>query len=83
MVAQISSVSVFAFIDKQGVVTENQKYVDEIAIIDQNEEKVILDLEHDQSASSEYRVYKFEGSEEQRVINQSQLNALGLAMMLI
>ena len=69
MGAQISSVSVFAFIDKQGVVTENQKYVDEIAIIDQNEEKVIIDLEHDQIASSENRVYKFEGSEEQRVNN--------------
>lgn len=33
MIAHISSISVLAFIDKQGIVTENQKYVDEIAII--------------------------------------------------
>jgi hypothetical protein len=43
----MSSVSVFAFIDKEGIVTENQKFVDELAVVNEDEEKVILDLRHD------------------------------------
>lgn len=38
IVAQMSSVSVFAFIDKQGIMTENQKYVDEIVVFNEKEE---------------------------------------------
>ena len=34
----MSSVSVFAFIDKQGIMTENQKYVDEIVVFNEKEE---------------------------------------------
>jgi len=43
----MSSVSIFAFIDKQGICTETQKYVDELAVLDAQECRVILDLEHD------------------------------------
>ena len=43
----MSSVSVFAFIDKQGICTENQKFVDELAILDTKENRIILDLAHD------------------------------------
>ena len=35
----MASVSIFGFIDKEGIVTESQKYVDEIAIIDKKGEK--------------------------------------------
>jgi hypothetical protein len=35
----MASVSIFAFIDKEGIVTESQKYADEIAIIDKKGEK--------------------------------------------
>ena len=46
IVAQMSSVSVFAFIDKQGIMTENQKYVDEIVVFNEKEEAQVLDLLH-------------------------------------
>jgi len=36
MVALISSVTVFAYIDKEGIVTESQKYVDEMALLKQD-----------------------------------------------
>ena len=49
--AQMSSVTVFAFIDKEGIVTESQKFVDEMAIIDEKEEKVIIDLTHKKDAN--------------------------------
>ena len=62
--------------------TENQKFVDEIAIIDAQEEKVILDLGHDPHATEEERVYKFECPEEDLKSNSSQLKVLGLALML-
>ena len=39
IVAQMSSVSIFAFIDKEGIVTESHKYVDEIVMIDKKGEK--------------------------------------------
>lgn len=43
-VALFSSVSVFAFIDKEGIVTENHKYIDEIAVVNEKEEKLVLDF---------------------------------------
>jgi len=82
IVAQMSSVSVFAFIDKEGIVTENQKYVDELAVVNEKEDKVILDLAHDPSVIDEEEVYKFEGANEDTQNNMKQLKALGLAMMM-
>ena len=45
--------SIFAFIDKEGIVTENQKYIDEVAVLDQNNDQVIIDLSHVASATTE------------------------------
>lgn len=63
VVAQMSSVSVFAFIDKQGICTENQKYVDELAMLDPKENIINLDLTHqaDNIPDKEIDVYNFEG----------------------
>lgn len=58
----MSSVSVFAFIDKEGIVTENQKYVDELAVFDEREERCILDFKHNSDATvREDEVYELEG----------------------
>ena len=58
----MSSVSVFAFIDKQGICTETQKYVDELAFLDGKEDRVILDLEHkEEIPEKEALVYSLEG----------------------
>ena len=63
IVAQMSSVSVFAFIDKQGICTENQKFVDELAILDAKESGIILDLAHESCIpEKEVQVYKYEGA---------------------
>ena len=66
IVAQMSSVSVFAFIDKQGICTENQKYVDELVVLDAKENRIILDLTHDSDIpEKEANVYKYEGAKEE------------------
>lgn len=35
----MSSVSIFAFIDKEGIVTESQKFIDEVAVLNKRGEK--------------------------------------------
>ena len=66
IVAQMSSVSVFAFIDKQGICTENQKFVDELAILDAKESGIIIDLAHDSYIpDKEAQVYKYDGAKEE------------------
>lgn len=35
IVAQMASLTIFAFIDKEGIVTEDLKYVDEIALLNE------------------------------------------------
>ena len=73
----MSSVTVFAFIDKEGIVTESQKFVDELAIINEKEEKVIIDLTHKKDAKSQVFGYQFEGL---HGANIEKLQALGLAL---
>ena len=46
IVAQMSAVSVVSYIDKQGITTENQKYVDELVVFNEKEEREVLDLMH-------------------------------------
>ena len=46
IVAQMGSVSVVSYIDKQGITTENQKYVDELVVFNEKEEREVLDLMH-------------------------------------
>ena len=84
IVAQMSSVSVFAMLDKQGVCTENQKYVDELALLDANENIVNLDFTHQQSEvpEKEAKVYLFDGAEERFNRNRTKPTALSLAIML-
>ena len=83
IVAQMSSVKVFAFIDKQGITTENAKYVDELAVLNENEQREILDLNHNPNAiDREDRVYSIEGQLTQFFEKNNALNALSLAMML-
>jgi fructose-1,6-bisphosphatase/sedoheptulose 1,7-bisphosphatase-like protein len=57
IVAQVSSVSIFAFVDKEGIVTENQKYIDEVAVVNDKQEKVIIDLSHQVQTTDERAVY--------------------------
>jgi hypothetical protein len=76
----MSCVSVFAFIDKEGIISETAKYVDEIAVIDKNNQKVVLDLAHDSHVSNEEETYTFE-SEALYKENLSLLRALGLSLM--
>lgn len=42
----MASLTIFAFIDKEGIVTEDLKYVDEIALLNEIGEKQVIDLEH-------------------------------------
>lgn len=48
---------VFAFVDKEGIISEMSKYVDEMAVIDKKEQKVVLDLVHDTHAAFEEEIY--------------------------
>lgn len=51
--AQLSSVSVFAFVDKEGIITETGNFVDELCVINQQEKKEVFDLNHDYNAARE------------------------------
>ena len=83
IVAQMSSVSVFAFIDKQGICTENQKYVDELAVLDVNQNRVIIDLTHDENIpEEEVQVYNYEGAKVEFTDKQKKPTVLSLAIML-
>lgn len=74
----MSSVSIFAFIDKEGIVTESQKYVDEIVILDKRGDKQLIDLNHN-SLQKEDKIYEFE-KKETHSKHIDTLKALGLAM---
>lgn len=80
----MSSVSVFAFIDKQGICTENQKYVDELAMLDPKENIINLDLTHqaDNIPDKEVDVYSFEGQLKDFNEKLKNPSALSLAIML-
>ena len=57
IVAQVSSVSIFAFVDKEGIITQNQKYIDEVAIVNKDSQNVIIDLLHEDQTTDERKVY--------------------------
>lgn len=77
----MASVTIFAFVDKQGIVTESQKYIDEVALINKKGEKTVLDLQHNTLIKREERIYEFEEKQKFRE-NIDALKALGLAFML-
>ena len=62
IVAQVSSVSIFAFVDKEGIITQNQKYIDEVAIVNKDNQNVIIDLLHEDQTTDERQVYQTEGN---------------------
>ena len=57
IVAHVSSVSIFAFVDKEGIITQNQKYIDEVAIVNKDSQNVIIDLLHEDQTTDERKVY--------------------------
>ena len=78
-VAQMSSLTIFAFVDKTSIVTETQKYADKIAVLDEKGQKKVMDLMHESLARSEDQTYQFQRYEKNANINT--LKALGLAFM--
>ena len=72
--------SIFAFIDKEGIISETAKYVDELAIIDKDNNKVVLDLIHDSHVNNEDETYTFENANLYKD-NIYLLKALSLAFM--
>ena len=83
IVAKVSSVSVFAFVDKQGVITETQKYVKELGVLDQKESRVVIDLQHNQEIpEKEAEVYIYEGAKDEFKDSAKVSSVLSLAIML-
>ena len=79
----MASVSIFAFIDKEGIVTESQKYIDEIVLIrtaGQKQTAEVLNLQHNTLIRKEDKIYEFEEKSKLRQ-NIDSLKALGLAFM--
>ena len=76
----MSCVSILAFIDKEGIISETAKYVDELAIIDKDNNKVVLDLVHASHVINEDEIYTFE-NESLYKDNVYLLKALSLAFM--
>ena len=46
--------------DKEGIISESAKYVDEMAAINKDEQKLVLDLAHDSHVRKEEEIYAFE-----------------------
>lgn len=78
--AALSCVSVFAFVDKEGIISEMAKYVDEMAALDREEKPLVLDLAHDTYVPHEEEIYAFENPKLYKD-NISLLKALSLAFM--
>ena len=78
-VGLLSSASVIAFIDCEGIVSENERYANEIAMFDENNKKVIIDLLHDPYVEHEENLYVFEKMSDQYQHN-SLKKALAVAM---
>ena len=76
----MSCVSIFAFIDKEGIISETAKYVDELAVIDKENNKVVLDMVHDSHVINEDETYTFENESLYKEKVQL-LKALSLAFM--
>ena len=66
IVAQMSSVSIFAFIDQEGIVTDSHKYIDEIVLMNKKGEKQVLDLIHNTLSKKEEKIYEFEEKEKHK-----------------
>ena len=78
----MSCVSVFAFVDKEGIISETGKYVDEVAVIDKQGGKVVLDLMHDSHVRREEEIYALENEKDKLYKdNIPLLRALSLAFM--
>jgi hypothetical protein len=71
-----------AYCDKEGLTTENQKYVDELSIGPPKGEKTIIDLSHSTNESDESKFYSFEGDPEVIKSHEAQMRTLGTAIML-
>ena len=66
--------------DKEGIISEMAKYVDEMACIDKEEKPLVLDLVHDTHVAHEEEIYAFENAKLYKD-NVPLLRALGLALM--
>ncbi len=71
----------FCFIDHEGIITENTKYVDEMALLGRDSAKIVLDLLHNPNRYKEKDCYSFENP---HLINEktSLIKPLALAMSL-
>jgi hypothetical protein len=66
--------------DKEGIISESTKYVDEIGVINRHEQKVVFDLIHDSHVTREEEIYSFENINSFKE-NNNLLKALGLSLM--
>ena len=49
----------FCFVDHEGIITENTKYVDEMALLGKDSSKIVLDLLHTPNRFREKDCYSF------------------------
>lgn len=78
-VAQMSCLTVLAFVDQASIVTEAQKHVDQLAVLDNDGKKQVLSLQHKTLLGSEEKTYQF--YQQEKFANIETLKALGLAAM--
>ena len=70
---------VFSFLNKEGVVSEQERFVDEMALLNKCQEKLILDLTHDRTKKTEEELFEFE-NQKKFLDNLNLLKPLGLAL---
>lgn len=56
----LSSTTIVAFTDNEGIISENERYANEIAMFDQGSKKVVIDLLHDPYVGFDDDLYVFE-----------------------
>jgi hypothetical protein len=56
----LSSATIIAFADLEGIICESERYANELALFDENGKKVVIDLLHDPYVEFEEDIYVFE-----------------------
>ena len=76
----LSSATIFAFTDLEGIISENERYANELAVFDQQGKKVIIDLLHDPYVEFEEDIYVFEKKTSETVKYNPLKKALAVCM---
>ncbi|CAI2367574.1 unnamed protein product [Moneuplotes crassus] len=76
----LSYATILAFTDLEGIISENERYANELAVFDQYGKKVVIDLLHDPYVEFEQDIYVFEKKTSETTKYNALKKALAICM---